>query len=1428
MGKFLRRSISLVMALSMILTAIAVDAAGNTAFASVVKQNLVSKILLADVGEPGSVDPDVENERIVPRQVNVHMGDDPSTSVNFTYTTLDEAPSTVVLNKIGDDEKLTFTGTSGAGSANKYFHGIIADGLEPDTEYEYTAGTGVNTYSGKFKTALESGSKESFKFVYLADTQVSNATDAKALGATLQEVADSDDVSFVYIAGDVTDTATSEPQWEFMFNNGGSFPNGGQNMFGSKLLSVVQGNHDNNTMNRHINAPAEEGNIVYSFDYGSATFVMLNLEEARYSTDARDKQKEFLIEKVNEAKERGQWVIVGFHKSLITGASHITDSDVVEARKYWIPVFAELDVDFVLQGHDHVYSRGFVTGDGSRAFEEKIETGETVVSPQNAPLYMIGGHAGGLKWYSKKNYVVQPNDPLLPGYTFLDKNSTDDQSDIKKEQVIVEVEIDDKAVEINTYMFKYDTASDTITTEKYLYDSITVTRADVIATLSTEDEKSLTDLESSIELNLEAKDKNGVAIDLTDAEIEYKVSKEGLISVVTTGSAITTGAAITTGGSITAKVIPIVIPERNEVVSVYAEVTIDEETYKSNSIKITVGDIPVLTSVELKANGQKLLTGSEDKINLSVDAKDKFGEAINADDLTIEYISSKDGILDISSDGTVTIKNAPVRNQEVKITAEVSNGTETVKSNTILVNVILPEFAMADGNIAVSVKSEEDDVEERADGSLDEGSSDLEIVQEKTNQTIGIRFTDLAIPKGAKILDAYIEFTVDEPDKGTNPFDVNIRAEAVADSPAFQNINKNISSRALTKNTVNWKDIPLWVNDGSSGIDQQTPNIASLIQEVIDMDGWKDNNAMTFVINGIGNRSAKAFESSPSEAPRLYVTFIKDPSNIKLELPIKVAADDVEETADGSLDGGSSDLEIVDESTNQVIGLRFQDVSVPKGAKIIDAYVQFTVDEIKNSKNSENFNVNIQAEDTDNSTPYEYNEAVLKAVSSRNRTKTTVEWKDIPKWEAEQLRGVEQRTPDISSLIQEIVNKEGWESGNALSLILSGSGTRTAEAHEGAANVAERPTLNIVYSLADNNNGGNNGGSSGGGSKKPPVVEVPESTDLELKADTAGKVVVTPDKLKNADSLTIKGDIDITFDKDALASIGTDDNLSVSIKKADASKLTAADKALIGNRPIFEITVMSGTKSIIEFGGDITISIPYELAQREDADYLRVYYINDSGIATRIKNSYYDEKTKSVIFVTNHFSMYTVGYSEIEFNDVDGWAEQYIYYLADRNVIGGRGNGIFGPNDSITRAEFVRILAGAADVDLSKYSTSKFTDVKPNDWFETAVAWASETGITSGMSDNSFEPNNKITREQMAVMIARFAEKIKYPLIEKNASAAFADQAQISAYAVNSVDAVQKAGIMAGKLNNKFDPAGNATRAEASKVLAVMLQNLGK
>ncbi len=135
----------------------------------------------------------------------------------------------------------------------------------------------------------------------------------------------------------------------------------------------------------------------------------------------------------------------------------------------------------------------------------------------------------------------------------------------------------------------------------------------------------------------------------------------------------------------------------------------------------------------------------------------------------------------------------------------------------------------------VRISTGTDDVEERTLGSLDFNSSDLELVDDGTkrpDQTIGLRFNGLNIPQGANIINAYVQFTVDEVD--TVATSLQIHGEDTDDATAFIDTAFNVSARLLTATdaTVTWAP-PAWTTVGEAGVDQQTADISSIIQEIV-------------------------------------------------------------------------------------------------------------------------------------------------------------------------------------------------------------------------------------------------------------------------------------------------------------------------------------------------------------------------------------------------------------------------------------------------------------------------------------------------------------------------------------------------------------------------------------------------------------------
>ncbi len=169
------------------------------------------------------------------------------------------------------------------------------------------------------------------------------------------------------------------------------------------------------------------------------------------------------------------------------------------------------------------------------------------------------------------------------------------------------------------------------------------------------------------------------------------------------------------------------------------------------------------------------------------------------------------------------------------------------------------------------------------------------------------------------------------------------------------------------------------------------------------------------------------------------------------------------------------------------------------------------------------------------------------------------------------------------------------------------------------------------------------------------------------------------------------------------------------------------------------------------------------------------------------------------------------------------WAEQYIRKLFDRGIVKGLDERSFMPGRPITRAEFTQIIVNSLKIPYRE-GELHFADVSQEDWYYKSVSAAATFGIIVGRPDGSFAPNESITRQDMAVVIAKFLEKKQGESTEgMGKSLTFADGSNISRYALDSVAAVVSEGLMVGKPGNIFDPKGLTTRAEAVTVICKLL-----
>lgn len=505
----------------------------------------------------------------------------------------------------------------------------------------------------------------------------------------------------------------------------------------------------------------------------------------------------------------------------------------------------------------------------------------------------------------------------------------------------------------------------------------------------------------------------------------------------------------------------------------------------------------------------------------------------------IVWESSVDGYLGTGEAVMASLRTAGSH----AITARASDSEGMPGSNSVTVNALAP----GQSSVQLRVVSSLDDAEEKESGDVSLGSSDLELVFDKTNQTVGIRFVDVGIPAFSRIDEAYLQFQVDE--VSTGPTSLTIRGEASDDAEGFADVPQNVSSRGTTAAFVPWSPEP-WAVQGEAGPDQRSPNLAAIVQEIVDRGDWSSGNSVAFIITGLGERGAESYDGAPSAAPMLDVKFsIGNSSNhppllrilgpndgtsfeegqevvfvadaddtedgdltagvrwtssmdgeigqggtvrtsllsagrhtitavvidsagarasasiaitsasgeeSEVEIRVESSLDDAEETESGSMRLTSSDLELIFDKSDQQVGMRFADIPIPSGATITQAHIQFQTDETSTGPTF----LALRGQASDDAFAFaktRYN------ISSRAKTQASVQWVPGP-WTQRGEAGNNQQTPDIATLIQEIVDRPGWSRGNALAILISGTGERGAESYDGDA--AGAPVLRIKYMAA--------------------------------------------------------------------------------------------------------------------------------------------------------------------------------------------------------------------------------------------------------------------------------------------------------------------------------------------------------------------------
>lgn len=335
------------------------------------------------------------------------------------------------------------------------------------------------------------------------------------------------------------------------------------------------------------------------------------------------------------------------------------------------------------------------------------------------------------------------------------------------------------------------------------------------------------------------------------------------------------------------------------------------------------------------------------------------------------------------------------------------------------------------------------------------------------------------------------------------------------------------------------------------------------------------------------------------------------------------------------------------------------------------------------------------------------------------------------------------------------------------------------------------------------------------------------------KGATSLAATLTRNSLNNlvssgVNSLALNGSpVSISFDKKALSEIQKQSSGNITITLAPQATLSDSAKSMVGTRPVYDLTVKytkdGKNAAVSNFnGGTATISIPYLPAKNETVGALYAVYVDEKGTATRISGSTYDSNSKSVIFITTHFSLYGIGYTApaVTFTDTAAhWGKESIDYVVGRGLLSGTSNTTFAPDTAITRGALVAALGKLAGIDVTSYSTNSFSDVVLGSTLQPYMEWAYKTGIVQATNNGKFELNRAITHEELALIFANYAKVTGYTLPVAREAIIYTDASSIGSTYKTAVTAMQQSGVLMGSSGNQFHPKSDVSRAVASAML---------
>lgn len=210
-----------------------------------------------------------------------------------------------------------------------------------------------------------------------------------------------------------------------------------------------------------------------------------------------------------------------------------------------------------------------------------------------------------------------------------------------------------------------------------------------------------------------------------------------------------------------------------------------------------------------------------------------------------------------------------------------------------------------DPSLAVKVASSADDAEEDPSGDVDANSSDLELVEDPKDgeQLVGMRF-EVPVPQGSTITAASVQFVVDKPTDVET--ELTIGGQAADDATPFSEQPNDLSGRSATAASVAWQPRP-WLESGAAGPEQRTPDLAAIVQEIVDRPGWRAGSGLVLLVSGTGMRVADSFDGAAANAPTLHLEYVGRGAPANTPPSVSATADPVVWPGSTTVDGTVTD-----------------------------------------------------------------------------------------------------------------------------------------------------------------------------------------------------------------------------------------------------------------------------------------------------------------------------------------------------------------------------------------------------------------------------------------------------------------------------------------------------------------------------------------